>query len=98
MTDTSLTDDALTDTSLTDASLTVGALTVGALTADDLPDILNIDASAFGQDPPEDFMDELVVPWLELDRFVGARDAAATARERRWGSGSTATSRVTVGG
>ncbi len=77
MTDTSLTDAALTDASLTVGSLTEDALTVVALTADDLPDILNIDASAFGQDPPEDFMDELVVPWLELDRFVGVRDAAA---------------------
>jgi predicted acetyltransferase len=59
------------------AAPAVDVLTVGALTAEDLPDILNIDASAFGQDPPQDFMEELVVPWLELDRFVGARDAAA---------------------
>lgn len=53
------------------------ALTVAALTAADLPDILDIDASAFGQDMPQDFLDELIVPWLELDRFVGARDPAA---------------------
>ena len=52
-------------------------LTVGPLSADDLPDILELDSSAFGQDPPPGFLEELIVPWLELDRFIGARDPAA---------------------
>ncbi len=58
-------------------AISTASLPVVALTADDLPDILNIDASAFGEDPPQDFIDELIVPYLELDRFVGARDPAA---------------------
>ena len=61
----------------TSSTRATSTLTVGPLTALDLPDILNVDASAFGQDLPQDFMDDLVVPWLELDRFVGARDPAA---------------------
>ncbi|MET0864864.1 MAG: GNAT family N-acetyltransferase [Nakamurella sp.] len=52
------------------------ALTVRALGPDDLPDILALDSSAFGQDPPPGFLEELIVPWLELDRFVGTRDPA----------------------
>ncbi len=53
------------------------SLPVTALTAADLPDILDLDTSAFGFDVPQSFLDELIVPMLELDRFVGARDAAA---------------------
>jgi predicted acetyltransferase len=47
------------------------------LTAADLPDILTLDTAAFGWDVPQDFLDDLIVPELELDRFVGARDPAA---------------------
>jgi predicted acetyltransferase len=50
---------------------------VRALGPGDLPDILELDQSAFGQDPPPGFLEELIVPWLELDRFIGARDPAA---------------------
>ena len=52
-------------------------LQVVPLTAADLPDILTLDTAAFGWDAPPDFLDELMVPTLELDRFVGARDPAA---------------------
>jgi len=52
-------------------------LQVTDLAAEDLQDILDIDAAAFGQDPPQDFLDVAIIPWLELDRFVGARDPAA---------------------
>ncbi len=52
-------------------------LQVTTLSADDLEDILDIDAAAFGQDPPQNFLDVAIIPWLELDRFVGARDPAA---------------------
>jgi len=53
------------------------ALPVRPLSADDLDDILDLDAAAFGADPPRDFVDEVFVPILELDRIVGARDPAA---------------------
>lgn len=52
-------------------------LAVRALGPADLPEILELDSSVFGQDPPPGFLDELIVPWLELDRFVGARDPSA---------------------
>lgn len=47
------------------------------LTAADLPDIVDLDASAFGQDVPQDFFDDVIAPWLEIDRFIGARDPDA---------------------
>jgi hypothetical protein len=53
------------------------ALPVRPLSADDLDEILDLDAAAFGADPPRDFVDEVFVPILELDRIVGARDPAA---------------------
>jgi predicted acetyltransferase len=53
------------------------SLPVTPLTAADLPDILELDTAAFGWDVPQSFLDELIVPMLELDRFVGARDPAA---------------------
>jgi predicted acetyltransferase len=53
------------------------ALPVRPLTPADLPDIIDVDAAAFGQDVPRDFLDEVILPWLELDRFVGARDPEA---------------------
>ena len=56
---------------------TPAPLQVTTLSADDLEDILDIDAAAFGQDAPQDFLDVAIIPWLELDRFVGARDPAA---------------------
>jgi predicted acetyltransferase len=52
-------------------------LPVIPLTAADLPDILELDTSAFGWDVAQSFLDELIVPMLELHRFVGARDPAA---------------------
>jgi len=59
---------------------TTPTLTVRALTADDLTDILELDSTAFGQDVPDDFLHEMMVPELELDRFVGARDPDAGNR------------------
>jgi predicted acetyltransferase len=56
---------------------TDSSLPVTPLAADDLPDILPLDTAAFGWDVPQDFLDDLIVPALELDRFVGARDPAA---------------------
>ncbi len=53
------------------------ALIVRGLGPDDLPDILELDATAFAQDLPEDVMRDVIVPELELDRFVGVRDPAA---------------------
>jgi len=52
-------------------------LPVIPLTAADLPDILHLDTAAFGWDVPQDFLDDLLGPILELDRFVGARDPDA---------------------
>ena len=52
-------------------------LRVRPLSEADLDDILDLDSSAFGQDPPRDFLDDLVVPYLELDRYVGVRDPLA---------------------
>jgi len=52
-------------------------LPVSELSAVDLADILDLDAAAFSQDAPQEVLDDLIVPWLELDRFVGARDPAA---------------------
>ena len=40
-------------------------LAVRPLSETDLDDILDLDSSAFGQDPPRDFLDDLVVPYLE---------------------------------
>jgi predicted acetyltransferase len=57
--------------------MTEPPLPVVSLTAADLADILDLDTSAFGDDVPQDFLDDLVVPTLELDRFIGARDPAA---------------------
>ena len=51
-------------------------LPVTALSAVDLDEIIELDAAAFGEDAPRDFFDELIVPWLDLDRFIGARDPA----------------------
>ena len=59
---------------------TTPTLTVRALTADDLTDILELDSTAFGQDVPDDFLHEMIVPELEPDRFVGARDPDAGNR------------------
>ena len=52
-------------------------LRVRPLSGADLDDILDLDSSAFGQDPPRDFLDDLVVPYLELDRYIGVRDPLA---------------------
>ncbi len=52
-------------------------LRVRPLSEADLDDILDLDSSAFGQDPPRDFLDDLVVPYLELDRYIGVRDPLA---------------------
>lgn len=52
-------------------------LRVRPLSQADLDDILDLDSSAFGQDPPRDFLDDLVVPYLELDRYIGVRDPLA---------------------
>jgi len=52
-------------------------LRVRSLSDADLDDILDLDSSAFGQDPPRDFLDDLVVPYLELDRYIGVRDPLA---------------------
>ncbi len=56
------------------------ALLVRALGPEDFPDILELDATAFGQDLPEDFLRDVIAPELELDRFVGVRDPAADDR------------------
>jgi predicted acetyltransferase len=53
------------------------ALLVRALGPDDVPDIVELDGTAFGQDMPEEFLNEVVLPELELDRFIGVRDPAA---------------------
>ena len=50
---------------------------VRPLSRADVDDILDLDSSAFGQDPPRDFLDDLVVPYLELDRYIGVRDPLA---------------------
>ena len=55
-------------------------LTVTDLSKDDLPDILELDATAFGQDVEPAALNELIVPELELDRFVGARDPGTDNR------------------
>lgn len=55
----------------------VNTLPFIGLTAADLPDIVDLDAAAFGQDVPQDFFDEVIAPWLEVDRFIGARDPDA---------------------
>jgi predicted acetyltransferase len=54
-----------------------GDLRVRPLSRADLDDILDLDSAAFGQDPPRDFLDDLVVPHLELDRYIGVRDPQA---------------------
>ncbi len=56
------------------------ALSVRALGPDDLTDIVELDGIAFGQDMPEDFLRDVIVPELELDRFVGVRDPATDNR------------------
>ena len=55
-------------------------LSVRALGPDDLSDIVELDGTAFGQDMPEDFLRDVIVPELELDRFVGVRDPATDNR------------------
>ena len=50
------------------------------LVNDDLADILDLDAQRSARTSPRDFLDELIVPELELDRFIGVRDAAAGDR------------------
>ncbi len=55
-------------------------LVVRELKDHDLADILELDATAFGQDMPVEFLDEVIVPQLELDRFIGVRDPAAADR------------------
>ena len=50
-------------------------LPIVPLSASDLIDIIDVDSSAFGNDPPQDFLEQDILPWLELDRFIGARDA-----------------------
>ena len=55
-------------------------LVVRDLKDDDLADILELDATAFGQDMPVEFLDEVIVPELELDRVICVRDPAAADR------------------
>ncbi len=52
-------------------------LPVRALGADDVTDIVELDGTVFGQDVPQDFLTEVVLPELELDRFIGVRDPDA---------------------
>ena len=54
-----------------------GPLPIVPLTMADVPEIVELDATAFGQDVPQDFFDEVILPWLEIDRFIGARDPDA---------------------
>ncbi len=49
-------------------------LPVVDLSAADRDDVLELDEAAFGFDAPRDFLERLVLPQLEFDRFVGARD------------------------
>ncbi len=57
--------------------MSASELTVRPLSDSDVDDMLDLDSSAFGVDPPRDFLDDLVLPHLELDRFIGARDPLA---------------------
>ena len=59
---------------------TPAPLPVRDLGPEDLADITELDGTAFGQDMDEDVLREVIVPELELDRFVGVRDPAADNR------------------
>jgi predicted acetyltransferase len=57
--------------------MTGDAWVVRPLGEDGITEMLQLDASAFHIDPPDDFLDGLIRPLLEPDRITGVRDTGA---------------------
>ncbi|MET3804265.1 putative acetyltransferase [Nakamurella sp. UYEF19] len=53
-----------------------GGLVLRPLTMDDWPAAKALDGAAFSYHPENDFLDDLVLPTLEIGRFIGAFDPA----------------------